>query len=73
MTIVELDTKNLYAPVQRYIDKEYPKYKVIYAEKATRKDRKDYFYVELISNKKDVRPQQMGLYFDKTGRLKEEE
>jgi len=73
MTIVELDTKNLYAPVQRYIDKEFPKYKVMFAEKATRKDRKDYYYVELISNKKGIQPQQMGLYFDKTGKLKKEE
>jgi len=73
MTIVELDTKQIYAPVQRYLDKEYPDYRVIYAEKATRKDRKDYYYIELISKKKKIEPQKLGLYFDKTGRLKKKE
>ncbi len=73
MTIVELDTKQIYAPIQRFLDKEYPDYRVTYAEKATRKDRKDYYYIELISKKKKIEPQQLGLFFDKTGRLKEKE
>lgn len=73
MTIAEMDVKNIYAPVQRTLDKEYSDYKVTYAEKATRKDRKDYYYVELISKKKNLQPQKMGLYFDKTGRLKEDQ
>ncbi len=72
MTIVKSDIKNLYAPIQRYINSEYKDYKVTYAEKATRHDRNDYYYIELISKKKNVTPQQVGLYFDKTGRLKKE-
>ncbi len=71
MTIVKTDIKNLYAPIQRYLDSEYKDYKVMYAEKATRQDRNDYYYVELISKKKNLDPQQVGLYFDKTGHLKE--
>jgi len=73
MTVVEMDIKSLYAPVQRYVDKEYPDYRVMYAEKATRKDRNDHYYVELICKKKNLIPQKHALYFDKTGRLKEEE
>ncbi|MCD4729341.1 MAG: PepSY-like domain-containing protein [Bacteroidales bacterium] len=72
MTVVELDVKNIYAPVQRTIDNEYPDYRVIYGEKATRKDRKDYYYMELINKKKKTDNQKLGLYFDKTGRLKDQ-
>jgi hypothetical protein len=71
-TLVELDLKNLYTPLQRNLDKDYGQYQVTYAEKATRKDRKDYYYVELIGKKKTVSPHKLGLIFDKTGRLKEE-
>ncbi len=72
MTVSQLDIKSLYTPVQRNLDKNYPQYKVIYAEKATRKDRKDYYYIELVGKKKNVTPQKLGLFFDKTGRLKED-
>ncbi|MCD4695392.1 MAG: PepSY-like domain-containing protein [Bacteroidales bacterium] len=72
MTVVELDLKNLYAPVQRNLDQNYSDYKVIYAEKATRKDRKDYYYIELVAKKKNLTPHKLGLFFDKTGRLKED-
>ena len=72
MTVVVLDVKNIYAPVQRTLDKEYPDYKVMYAEKATRKDRNDYYYMEVISKKKKTSNQKLGLYFDKTGRLKDQ-
>lgn len=71
MTIVEIDTKSLYAPIQRYIDTEYSDHNVMYAEKATRADRNDYYYIELISKKKKSESQKVGLYFDKTGKLKE--
>ena len=73
MTIVEVDTKNLYAPIQRYVNAEYPDYNVIYAEKATRADRNDYYYIELISKKKKDENQKLGLYFDKTGKYKEDQ
>ena len=73
VTVNELDIKNLYAPVQRNLDQNYSDYKVVYAEKATRQDRNDYYYVELVAKKKDMTPHKLGLFFDKTGRLKEEE
>lgn len=72
VTIVELNIKDIYAPVQRTLDNDYSDYKVTYAEQATRKDRKDYYYIELVAKKKDVSPHKLGLFFDKTGRLKEE-
>ena len=67
-TLVVLDPKNVYAPVQRALDKGYSDYRVMYAEKATRKDRKDYYYVELVARKKNLQPVKLSLYFDKTGR-----
>jgi hypothetical protein len=72
MTVVELELKNLYTPLQRNLDKNYDDYRVTYAQKATRKDRKDYYYVELVGKKKTVSPHKLGLMFDKAGRLKEE-
>ncbi|MCD4663951.1 MAG: PepSY-like domain-containing protein, partial [Bacteroidales bacterium] len=72
-TIVELDTKDLYAPIQRFLDNQYSDYKVMYAEKTTRKDRKDYYYIDLISKKKNLSSQQIALFFDKTGRLIEKD
>ena len=64
--------KNIYAPVQRKLEEEYSDYKVTYGEKATRQDRKNYYYVELVAKKKNTSPHKLGLFFDKTGRLKEE-
>lgn len=72
MTISQLDVKNIYAPVQRSLDNEYSNYKAVYAEKATRKDRNNYYYVELVGKKKNASPQKLGLFFDKSGRLKED-
>jgi hypothetical protein len=71
-TIAEMDIKNLYSPIERQLDSDFPEYKPIYAEKVTRKDRNNYYYVELIAKRKDTDPQKLGLYFDKTGRLKDE-
>ena len=71
-TVQQVDVKNLYSPIQRILDREYPEYKPVYAEKTTRKDRNDNYYVELVGKKKDVDPHKMGLFFDKTGRLKED-
>lgn len=71
-TMVEMDIKNIYAPVQRTLDNDYADYRVAYGEKVTRKDRNDYYYIELVNKKKNAGTQKMGLFFDKTGRLKEE-
>lgn len=71
-TIAEMDIKSLYSPIARKLDSDYREYKPIYAEKVTRKDRNNYYYVELIAKRKDTDPQKLGLYFDKTGRLKDE-
>jgi len=72
MTVVELDVKKLYAPIQRNIDENYKEYKVSSAQKATRKDRKDYYLVNLEAKKKTVSPQKQELRFNKTGKLIEE-
>lgn len=72
-TTVEIDPKELYTPIQRYLDKNFTDYKVSYAEKATLANRNDYYYLELLGKKKTVTPQQQFLYFDKMGRLKEEQ
>jgi hypothetical protein len=72
-TIVEVDPSDIYAPVKRYLDQYYKDYKVSYSEKATRRDRQDYYYIELVSKKKNIEPQQTALYFDKLGRVKDKE
>lgn len=72
ITISKMDVKNIYAPVQRNLDQNYPDYKVTYAEKATRQDRNNYYYIELVGKNKKASPQKLGLFFDKTGRLKED-
>ena len=71
-TITEMDSKNIYAPVARYLDKNYPDYRVDFGEKAVRKDRKNYYYVLIYTNKKKVFPKELELYFDKIGRYTEE-
>lgn len=71
-TKAEMDVKNIYSPLQRNLDKLYSGYKVVYGEKVTRKDRKNYYYVELVARKKSVSPRRQELYFDKMGRLKED-
>lgn len=68
MTIQQLDVKTLYSPVQRVLDRDYPEYRAVYAEKATRQDRRDYYYVELVGKKKNTTPHKQGVFFDKTGR-----
>jgi len=73
LTTTQLDVKDIYRPIQRVLDDQYSDYNVMYAEKTTRSDRNDYYYVELISKKKNLEPQKMGLFFDKMGRLKEED
>lgn len=71
-TITEMDSKNIYGPAQRYIDQNYPDYKVDYGEKAIRKDRNHYYYVLIYTKKKKVEPKEIELYFDKAGRIMEE-
>ncbi|MBN2175971.1 MAG: PepSY-like domain-containing protein [Bacteroidales bacterium] len=71
-TVVQLDPKDLYGPIQRTLDQQYADYNVMYAEKTTRSDRNDSYYLELISKKKNLEPQKISLFFDKTGRLKED-
>ena len=73
MTVVDLDVKQLYAPIQRNIDENYKEYKVTSAQKATRQDRNDYYLVTLTAKKKTVEPQNQELRFNKTGKLIEEQ
>lgn len=69
-TVTQLDVKNLYSPVQRFIDQNHSDYKVSYAEKIVRNDRNNSYYVELVSKKRNLEPQQISLHFDGSGRPK---
>jgi hypothetical protein len=69
-TVTQLDVKNLYSPIQRFIDQNHSDYKVSYAEKIVRSDRNNTYYIELVSKKKNLEPQQISLYFDGSGRPK---
>ena len=71
-TITEMDPKNVYAPVARYLEQNYPDYKVDIGEKAVRKDRNNYYYVLIYTTKKKVSPKEIELYFDKIGRYMDE-
>jgi hypothetical protein len=71
-TTSQVNVKDLYSPIQRYLDENYKDYNPTYAEKVTRKDRNNYYYVELVSKKKNVDPLKLALYFDSAGRLKED-
>jgi hypothetical protein len=68
VTHTDMDPGTLMGPIQRFIDDKYKGYKVRYAEKVLRKDRKNYFYVEIYSKKKNADPPDAQLYFDKSGR-----
>lgn len=72
MTTFEIDTKNIYAPIQRFLEKNCSDYKVNFIEKTTKNDRKDFYYVELYGKKKNIDPQELGLYFNKSGKLIED-
>lgn len=67
-----MDIKKLYSPIQRQIDENYKDYRVTSAQKATRKDRNDYYLVSLEGKKKSASPQKQELRFNKTGKLIEE-
>lgn len=71
LTRTETAPTALFGPVQRYIDDKYKGYKVRYAEKIVKKDRNNYFYVEIYSKKKNANPPELHLFFDKAGRLME--
>ncbi|MCB0805247.1 MAG: PepSY-like domain-containing protein [Bacteroidales bacterium] len=71
-TVQVLDLKDMYNPIQRDLDENHGDYKVIYAEKVTRKDRNNYYYLELTGKKKNVSPQEKVLYYDRTGRPKDD-
>ncbi len=70
-TRTEMDPGSLFGPVQRYLDDNFPGYKVRYAEKIVRKDRKNFFYVEIYSKKRNANPPEAYLFFDKAGRFME--
>jgi len=69
VTRTEMDPGMLMNPINRYIDDKFKGYKVRYAEKVTRKDRKNHFYVEIYSKKRGASPPETQLYFDTSGRL----
>ena len=72
MTITDLDLKTLYQPVQNYLDENFKKDKILFAEQAVKADRQDYYYVQL--EKKDPETKAyyiVELFFDKTGRIEQ--
>lgn len=69
VTRTEMDPDKLMNPINRYVEENYKGYKVRYAEKVTRKDRKNHFYVEIYSKKRNANPPETQLYFDTSGRL----
>ncbi len=66
----EMDPDNLFSPIMRYIESNYKKYKIEYVEKTTKKNRKDFYYVELFSRRDE--PSHVDLFFNKSGRIMEE-
>jgi hypothetical protein len=71
-TITTMDSKNIYRPVLRYVEENYPDYKIDFGEKALRKDRNHYYYVLIYTKKKKVTPKEIELYFDKVGKIMED-
>ncbi|MBE0641256.1 MAG: PepSY-like domain-containing protein, partial [Bacteroidales bacterium] len=71
-TKTEMTLDRVYRPALLYIEENYPKYKIDYAEKIVRTDRMLYYYVELYTNKKGLAPNQY-LFFDKMGKPLDEE
>lgn len=60
----------IYAPVQKYLDTEYSRHEVAYAEKVTRADRNNSYYVEVLVRERGVKdPPVTQLFFDNTGRV----
>ncbi len=72
VTHTDMDPGTLMGPIQRYMGEKYKGYKIRYAEKVIRKDRKNYFYIEIYSKKKNADPPEAQLYFDKSGRYMEQ-
>jgi hypothetical protein len=72
MTITDLDTKSLYPPIQRYLDENFKRDKVILAEKATKADRNDYYYLQVEQKDPETKETHIiELFFDKTGRIEQ--
>ncbi len=66
-TKTEMEPDRVYRPILMYVEENYPKYKIDYSEKVIRKDRNNYYYVELYTRKRDL-PEMVYLYFDKMGK-----
>ena len=66
-TKTEMEPDRVYRPILMYVEENYPKYKIDYSEKVIRKDRNNYYYVELYTKKRDL-PEMVYLYFDKMGK-----
>jgi len=71
VTKTEMDPGSLMGPIVNHLDENYPQYKISYAEKVIRKDRKNYFYIELYTKKRNVTPAEVQVYYDKVGRIME--
>ena len=66
MTIVDEDLYDLYPPIERYIDENFRKYKILFVEKAVRADKDDFYYAQLSKKVKGRdEPLIVELIFDK--------
>jgi hypothetical protein len=71
-TISDMDPRDLYPPIERYLDENFNKDKVIIVEKATLANRQDYYYVQLERKEKGRKePLVFELFFDKTGKIEQ--
>lgn len=70
-TVEEPDVKKgrLYSPVKRFVEKKYPKYKIVSYQKITAADKsKNGYKVKIKAKKKKVSPQEIDLQFNKQGK-----
>lgn len=72
-TRTEMAADRMYRPIMTYLDENYPDYRINYAEQIVRKDRTNFYYLELFTKKRKVSPQNLYLFFDKMGKPLDEE
>lgn len=72
-TRTEMAQDRMYRPIMTYLDENYPEYKITYAEQIVRKDRINYYYLELTAKKRKTSPQSQYFFFDKMGKPMDEE
>jgi hypothetical protein len=68
----EIKKARIFSPVKRYVEKNYPKYKIAAYQKIVYPNKtKSYYHVKLLAKKKKTSPQEIELDFNKSGKLME--